>query len=82
MSKQMIPGRALRHFLLAAAGALLAFLAATALLATSWNLFAPNLFGLEPLGMRGATGLLLFTLLMSGALRAPGWRRRSGRARG
>ena len=40
------------------------------------------LFGLEPLGMRGATGLLLFTLLMSGALRAPGWRRRSGRAHG
>jgi hypothetical protein len=82
MKTHMIPGRGLRHYLLAAAAGLFAFLVATALLATSWNLFAPQLFGLEPLGMRGATGLLLFALLMSGALRAPGWRRRSGRARG
>jgi len=81
MKTHKIPGRSPRHYLLVAVSGMFAYLVATALLATSWNLFAPNLFGLEPLGMRGATGLLLFTLLMSGALRAPGWRLRSGRAR-
>jgi len=63
--------RRFRHYLLAGAAGLLFFLLAAALLATSWNLFALQMFGAEPMSMRGATGLLLFLLIVSAAIRMP-----------
>ncbi|MDH4108632.1 MAG: hypothetical protein OEW35_09955 [Gammaproteobacteria bacterium] len=68
-----------RSCLLVALGALAGFLITVVLLASSWNLFAPRLFGLEALDMRGATGLLLFALLLSAVLRGPGWQRMGAR---
>ena len=70
--------RPFRRALISAAK-LAAFFAAFALLThISWNLFAPDLFGLPQIQMKQALGLVTFAGILNALLRSPIGRQRHG----
>lgn len=70
--------RRFRAFLMAA-GKVTALVAALALAThVSWNMFAPDLFGLPQIRMKQALGLVTFAAVVSVLLRFPAARRGHG----
>lgn len=69
-----------RHHALHGVKIIGAFLVLAVLLLASWNMFAPDMFGLDPIAMKQALGLAVFAGVLAALLRVAGRRPRCERA--
>ena len=74
-----LQGSRFRHYALEGAKIIGITIGLAFLVLASWNMFAPDMFGLEPIRMKQALGLVIFAGVFAGLLRF-GHRSRSNRA--